>query len=111
MQVGIAEEDFVNVFRLGKRPEPGVSTAVRPLMVQLATSKNIIMESVYKLKNSEDRFKSIVIAHDMTRLQREQCKEMVEEAKNMAAQDPSGEYVYRLRGPPGEMKILKFRKR
>ena len=58
MQVGIAEEDCVNVFRLGKRPEPGVSTAVRPLMVQLASYnlKNIIMESVYKLKNSEDRF-------------------------------------------------------
>ena len=66
MQVGIAEEDFVNVFRLGKRPEPGVSTAVRPLMVQLASYnlKNVTMESVYKLKNSEDRFKSIVIAHD-----------------------------------------------
>ena len=47
----------------------------------------------------------------MTRLQQEQCKEMVEEAKNMAAQDLLREYVYRVRGPPGEMKILKFRKR
>ena len=37
MQVEIAEEDFVNVFGLGKCPEPGVSTAVRPLMVQLAS--------------------------------------------------------------------------
>jgi len=113
MQVGIAEEDLVNVFRLGKRPEPGVSSGARPLMVQLASYnlKNIIMESVYKLKNSEQRFKSIVIAHDMTKLEREQCKEMVVEARSMAAQDPSGEYLYRVRGPPGEMKILKFRKR
>ena len=36
---------------------------------------------------------------------------MVEEAKNMAAQYPSGEYVYRVRGPPREIKILKFRKK
>ena len=69
------------------------------------------MESVYKLKNSEERFNTIVVAHDMTKLEREQCKEMVAEAKSMANQDPSGEYLYRVRGPPGEMKILKFRKR
>ena len=113
MQVGIVEEDFVNVFRLGKRPEPGVSSGARPLMVQLASynQKNIIMESVFKLKNSEQRFKAIVVAHDMTKLEREQCKELVAEARSMTAQDASGEYLYRVRGPPGEMKIWKFHKR
>ena len=76
MLVGITEDDLVNVFRLGKRPEPGESTGARPLMVQLVSYnlKNIIMESVYKLKNSEERFKTIVVAHDMTKLEREQCK-------------------------------------
>ena len=113
MQVGIGEEDLVNVFRLGRRPEPGVSPGARPLMVQLVNYnlKNVIMESVYKLKNSEQKFKSIVIAHDMTKLEREQCKEMVAETKHMATQDPSGEYLYRVRGPPGDMRILKFLKR
>jgi len=28
MHVGIAEEDFVNVFRLGKCPDPGVSRSL-----------------------------------------------------------------------------------
>ena len=113
LQAGINEEDLVNVFRLGKRPEPGVSSGPRPLMVQLVSYnlKNLIMESLYKLRNGEQRFKSIVVAHDMTKLEREQCKELVAEARNMAAQDSLGEYLYRVRGPPGEMKILKFRRR
>jgi len=60
---------------------------------------------------AKDSFKSIVVAHDMTKLERDQGKELVAEARSMAAQDPSGEYLYRVRGPPGEMKIVKFRKR
>ena len=104
---------MINVFRLGKRPEPGVSTGPRPLMVQLASHnmKNLIMESLYKLKNGDQRFKSIVVAHNMTKLERDQCKELVSEARSLAARDPAGEYLYRVRGPPGEIKILKFRKR
>jgi len=110
MQLGVVEEDLVNVFRLGKRAESG---APRPLMVQLVSYslKNIIMESLYKLRNAEQKYRGIVIAHDMTKLERDQCKEAVADAKSMAAQDSSGEYVYRVRGPPGEMKVLKFRKR
>ena len=113
MQVGINEEDLVNVFRLGKRSEPGVTTGPRPLMVPLVSYnlKNLIMESLYKLRNGEQRFMSIVVAHDMTKLERDQCKELVVEARTLAAQDPLWEYLYRVRGPPGEMKILKFRKR
>jgi len=121
MQVGIGEEDLLNVFRLGKYPTPVVSSLTgqrvsvspRPLMVQLVsyTLKNIIMESIYRLRNSEEKFRAIVIAHDMTKLEREQCKTLVTEAKKQAALDPSGKYLYRVRGPPGEMKILKLRKR
>jgi len=61
-------------------------------MVQLVNYnlKNIIMESVYRLRNSEKRFKAIVVAHDMTKMEREHCKELVAQAKSMAAQDPSG---------------------
>jgi len=40
-------------------------------MVQLVSYnlKNIIMESVYRLKNSEERFKTIVVEHDMTKME------------------------------------------
>ena len=60
MQVGIGEEDLVHVFRLGKRPESG---APIPLMVQLTryNLKNLIMESLFKLKQSEQKFRQIVM--------------------------------------------------
>ena len=69
------------------------------------------MESLSKLKQSEQKFRQIVITHDMIKAEREQCKKLVAEARAMATDDTSGEYIYRVRGPPGDMKILKLRKR
>jgi len=82
-------------------------------MVQLAgyTIKNLIMESLYKLKHAESKFKGIIIAHDMTRTEREECKKLVAEAKTLGAQDNSGEYLYRVRGIPGKMRIIKIKTR
>ena len=37
----------------------------------------------------------MIIAHDMTRTERDECKRLVEEAKAKAAQDKSGEILYR----------------
>jgi len=110
LQAGMTEEDIVNVFRLGRRTENGDP---RPLMVQLGryTSKNIVMESLYKLRGADRKFKSVVIAHDMTLAEREDCKRLVTEAKDLAAADTSGEYLYRVRGLPGQMKVLKIRVR
>ena len=66
------------------------------------------MESLFKLKQSELKFRQTVIAHDMTKAEREDCREKVAEARAMASDDTSGEFIYRLRGPPGDMKILKL---
>ena len=38
------------------------------------------MES-YKMKSLPDKFKNVIIAHDMTKKEREQCKVLVENAK------------------------------
>ena len=108
MQLGMTEDDFQNVFRLGRRGD-----VTRPLLVQFVTysSKNILMESLYKLKHADSKFRSVVISHDMTKCEREDCKRLVEEAKVKASDDTSGEFVYRVRGLPGQMKIVKFRVR
>jgi len=42
---------------------------------------------------------------------RQECKRLVEEAKELSSRDTLGEFVYRVRGLPGEMKITKFRVR
>ena len=99
LHTGMVEDDITNVFRLGKRN----SDTRRPLMVQLAsyTFKNLIMENLYRWKHAEEKFKHVVIAHDTTKIERTECKRVVEEAKSLAAEDRSGEYLYRVRGPQG----------
>ena len=114
LQVGVSEEDLVRVFRLGKWDDPNrPSTASRPLMVQFASYsvKNLVMESLYKLKNVDQKFRGINIGHDMTPKERSECKKLVSEAKQKEADDSSGEYIYRVRGYPGEMRIVQLKAR
>ena len=41
-------------------------------------------------------------------IERDECKNLVELAKQQEAQDTSGEYMYRVRGRPGNMNIKKY---
>ena len=109
LHAGVAEEDLLHVFRLGRRGED--EDTARPLLVQLGsyTQKNVIMESLYKLKHADTQYKRVVVSHDMTKSEREECKKLVEEAKTRKAQDQSGEYLYRVRGTPGKMKVVKLK--
>ena len=117
LQVGIAEEDIRKVMRLGRRVEPESARSAesadnaRPILIQLGsrTAKNLIMESLYKLKSMEAKFRKVVVAHDMTKLERDDCKALVNEAK-VKTENDSGDWVYRIRGPPGQMRIVKMRR-
>ena len=104
LTTGLAEEDIHKIYRLGKRGD-----GPRPLLVQLTThhSKNLIMESLYKLKQAEQKYKQVVVCHDMTIHERDDCKALVLKAKELTAD--SGDYIYKVRGPPGQMKIQKYR--
>jgi len=53
----------------------------------------------------------MIFAHDMTREEREECKRLVAEAKKKQSEDQSGEFMYRVRGTPGNLRIDKIRKR
>ena len=107
MNVGVTEEDFKGVFRLGKRGDQS-----RALLVQFNSHniKNLIMESLYKMKGASTRYRSVVIQHDMTKSEREECRNLVTEAKTRTSADDSGEWIYKVRGSPGNLKIVKFRK-
>jgi len=43
------------------------------------------MESLYKIKSMDTRLQSIIVAHDLTNKQREECKTLVEKAKAKTA--------------------------
>lgn len=109
LEIECNDDVILNVIRLGKR-EP---TRVRPLLVVFkdAGIKNEVMEALGKLAEAEDKFRMLSVSHDLTQKEREECKELVEEARHKQQQDNSGEWVYRVRGQPGDMKVVKLRKR
>lgn len=107
---GIAEEDIIRVTRLGKNPDD--SERPRPLLVQLGgrLAKNLIMENVSKLQHADAKFKKVIVNHDMTKKEREECRVLSEEAKQKTANETSGEWIYVVRGSPTQMRILKKRR-
>ena len=110
LQVGVAEEDIRQVIRPGRY---GEGANARRLLVQLGSrlAKNLVMESLYKLKSMDEKFRRVIVTDDLTKKEREECKQLVEEAKAKTSADVSGEWIYQVRGPPGKMVIVKMRRR
>ena len=109
LQVDVNENDIKSVFRIGRRDLSQPGEVTRPLLVQFREKslKNQVMESLFKLKNAEALFKNVSITHDLSKEDREECKKLISEAKT---REVSGEFVWRVRGLPGQMKIVKLRK-
>lgn len=107
LKVGYEDGDIVRVVRLGKYD----ADHKRPLLVEFSNAhvKNVVMGNVTNLGSAKEEFQGVTISHDMTIKEREQCKSLVEEAKKMQIEE-KGNFVYRVRGLPGQMKIVKFRK-
>ena len=103
--VDAKEEDF-KFYRLGKKDH-----GFRPLLIKFRekTTKNRVMESLYKLQNADSKFTNVSITHDMTLNEREECKTLVEEAK-LKQSSETGEFIWRVRGLPGQLKLVKLRK-
>jgi len=108
--VGFDRDDTHRVQRLGRRNEK----SPRPSLVQFGSRhiKNLIMESLYKIKSMDTRFQNIIVAHDLTKKQREECKALVEEAKAKTDQESgdfrpdfttmtAGYYIYRVQSQGG----------
>jgi len=107
MQLKISTEDIKSVFRLGRLD----NNKARPLMVQFRdrNSRSEVMDLCYRLKDAEDRFRNLSIAYDLSKTEREVCKKMLDEAKQNFAGN-SGELVWKLRGTPGQFRVIKYRK-
>jgi hypothetical protein len=110
LEVDLGDGDIKKIFRLGKREAS--TTAARPILIQLRERgiKNRVMESLYKLKHAEDKFKNVSITHDLTLQERSECKALVIEAKSKQDEE-KGEWLWRVRGAPGLMKIVRIAKR
>jgi len=80
-------------------------TEVRSLLIQLSSSmlKNHIMETTtFKLRRVE-KFAQLVVSHDITKQEREQCKQLVAEAN--LRQHLSSEMNVKLQSVQDELQI------
>jgi hypothetical protein len=109
VKVSCEGKDIRKMFRMGKTNESGKA---RPLLVEFRekATKNEVMESLGKLRASEDKYRRISVAHDMTEGERERCRSLVKESKEKQSKEESGEWIYKVKGWPGSMKIVKIKK-
>ena len=82
----------------------------RPLLLELKNPllKNQMTESLSKLHDTNKVFKRLSIAHDMTKVERMLVKKLIDEAKEREKKE--GKYMFKIRGSPENMKIVKINK-
>ena len=100
------QETEFTMFRLGKREQSS-----RPLLIKFRerSLKNRIMENLFRLRNSDTKFRNISISHDLTINERAELKVLLEEAKKKQAEE-SGKFMWRVRGLPGQLKLVRLKK-
>ena len=84
---------------LGKSANDGKSI---PLLVSFANydKKEDIFQIIAGLSQDKEKFKRLSIMHDMTKTERLANKKLAEQAKELETNDPSGNLVVRVVGPP-----------
>ena len=73
------------------------------------------MANVKNLGAAEDKFKQLSITHDMTKKERLQNRDKLQEAKNkndeLEEDNQSVKYKYQVKGPPGDRRVVKVKKK
>jgi hypothetical protein len=88
------------------------SGSERPILIEFqeGTMKNAVLENLSKLRQAEEKYRKISVTHDMTTNERDQCRELVKKCKENQSKEESGEWMFKVRGPPGAMRIVKMKK-
>ena len=105
-EVELNDEDIVKTMRLGKYDQ----TKKRPILIGIKTEerKREIFQNLHKLRNAPE---NISVAHDLTKKQREELQELIKDARKKEENDQSGNFMYRVRGPPWGWFIKKISKK
>ena len=98
-------EDIRDNFRLGKNNPNRDQSKPLPLLVTFnsLSMKEDIFKNLHRLRGD----KSLSFSNDLTPFEREEHKQMVDEAKTLTKNDQTGA-VYRVRGPPWDRRIVKI---
>lgn len=105
-EVAIGKNDIEKVNRIGLKN----NDKTRPLLVCLKNidKKKEIMNGSRKLK---EKAPGIYINHDRSKEEREHFNETRAKQKKMISDDTSGEWFFRIKGPPWNLKITREKKK
>ena len=103
------------IVRIGKikaPPENNQDEATpkpRPLKVCFNSvfDKRMFLSNLYHLKNAVDPFKSVQVNHDLTDEDRSLTKQLLKEAYDKNQSEKPEAFLYKVRGPPGAIKVVK----
>ena len=108
-EVKIGKQSIIKVVRIGKKE----NDKNRPLKVCFCNEfdKRKFFANLYYLKNSEEKYRKVQVQHDLSKEERETIKNLGKEADEKNSQEKPKDFLYRVRGSPGAMKIVKVYKR
>lgn len=103
----VTENDIENAHRIGHKLDSGKP---RPLLISLQNIelKKSLMKNTYKLRQKGF---NIFVNHDRSKEERLLFKTIREQRKKLEEQDVSGEWFFKIRGPPWALRIVKEKKR
>jgi len=85
LEVDCRPEDIKQIIRLGQRDRANNDSraTIRPVLIEFRSysTKNQVMESLYKLKNANAHFRQLSVTNDMTKNESSESQKKVEEAK------------------------------
>ena len=104
-EVELKDEEIVKSMRLGKYDRE----KKRPILISIKSEdkKKTIFQNLHKLRNAPN---NISVAHDLTKKQRDELQDLIKEARKKEESDQSGNFMYRVRGPPWGWFIKKINK-
>ena len=70
--------------------------------------KRELFQNLSKIRDEGSPFNKVIVTHDLTKQQKEELKNMIEQAQEKERDD--GEYMYQVRGPPWSWYIKKIPK-
>ena len=99
------------VYRLGKLGATRNPNTSRPIKIEFKskTDQNLVMNNAKNLKNAEDKFKNVNINYDLSETDRQELTSLLTTAKDKTKN--STEFIWKVRGPPGKMAIVRYTKR
>ena len=108
-QVNITEEAISRAIWLGKLKKE----KDRPLLITLKEEekKRQLFQNLNKIRDAGEQFSKVIITHDLTKKQKDELKQLVEQAKEKEKEDQPGEYMYCVGGPLWSWFIKKIPKK